>query len=365
MIQRLLNGFFIFLALLVVININCKNQSRSSNGIQGIMDQIEEWVEGERIVGAEILIIRSREIILHEAFGWRDRERNIPMERNTICRIRSMTKPIVGTAILMLMEQERLSITDKVALYIPSFNNEKSREVTIEQLLTHTGGFEDPGYPGTAVDYGSLKELVDAVGTSGPTYTPGERFLYSDGGSSTLAYIVTVVSGMPVEDFIQTNILGPLGMVDSFCNLTEDDPRRSRVSCTYWQNAGEWVKYWDNHDPQVVPFFRGSGGIYSTTTDYARFLTMWVDEGISGSMRFLTPGTVRQALTPSPQSIEGNFPYGFQWSIYDEPTFGHSGSDGTLAWADPVEDLMIFYFTQSRRNNTTGEIVNIVLEALY
>ena len=361
--QRLLNGFLVFLVLLFIIN--CNSQPGSSDGQQSIMEQIEEWVEYERIVGAEILVIRSREIILHEAVGWRDRERNIPMERNTICRIRSMTKPIVGTSILMLMEQEKLLITDKAAQYIPSFNNEKSGEVTIEQLLTHTAGFEDPGYPGSAADYGSLKELVDAVGFAGPTYTPSERFIYSDGGSSTLAYIVTIVSGMPVEDFIQANIIDPLGMADSFCNLTEDDPRRSRISCTYRQSAGGWVKYWDNHDPQVLPFFRGSGGIYSTTTDYARFLTMWVDEGISDSMRFLTPSTVRQALTPYPQSIEGNYPYGFQWTIYNDSIFGHSGSDGTLAWANPAEDLMIFYFTQSRGNDTTGEIVSVVLEALY
>jgi CubicO group peptidase (beta-lactamase class C family) len=287
------------------------------------------------------------------------------MEKNTICRIRSMTKPFVGTALLMLMEQELLSITNKVSDYIPSFDNEKSREITIEHLLTHTGGFEQPGYPGGPEDYENLQQLVDAVGTAGPTYTPGERFSYSDGGSSTLAYLVTLLSGMPVEDFIRSHILDPLSMSDTFCNLSEDDPRRPRVSCTYaLTSTGEWFKYWDNFDPQVVPFFRGSGGIYSTTTDYSRFLAMWIDQGVSGSLRFLTPATVQQALTPSAQSTAAGSPYGFQWIIYDDPIFGHGGSDGTVAWADPENDLMILYFTQSRGNQTAREIIELVLEVL-
>lgn len=325
---------------------------------------IDRWVKEGRIVGAEILFIRSGEIILHEVAGWRDRERNLPMEENTICRVRSMTKPVVGTSILMLYDQGWLSLEDRVSKYLSAFDNDKCREITVEQLLKHTGGFSQPGYPGDAGDYNSLKELVEAVAEAGPEHPPGTLFSYSDAGSSTLAAVVAAVSGVPAEDFIQTHIFDPLGMTDSFCVLEEDDVRRSRIACTYSSETGQWSKYWDNDDPPQVPFFRGSGGIYSTVTDYARFLGMWMDNGSWNSDRFLDSATVSMALTPSVESIAAEFPYGLQWRLYDDSVFLHSGSDGTLALADPENDLLVLYFTQSRRNDTLYEIPDVIKDVL-
>jgi len=344
----------------------------SEEQLKVITDRINEWQENSDIIGAEILIIKSRKTVLHETFGWKNREKKIAWEKNTICRIRSMTKPYVGTSILMLIEEGKLALSDKVSKYVTSYRNKKSPDITIEQLLYHTGGFRQPGYPGAAFNYDSLEELVKTIGDSGPTYSPGERYSYSDAGSSTLAYIVTLVSGMPVEDFIQTRIFNPLGMQDSFCNLAEDDLRRSRVSCTYMKSASSFRKYWDNSSPQRVPFFRGSGGIYSTVTDYARFLSMWMDHGKAQTIQFLKPSTVEIALISSLQSSNNNYSmegYGYQWQIFDKskkplPVFGHGGSDGTNAIAYPDEDLMVLYFTQSRGNRTTGKIRSIVEDAL-
>jgi CubicO group peptidase (beta-lactamase class C family) len=138
--------------------------------------------------------------------------------------------------------------------------------------------------------------------------------------------------------------------------LTEGDSRRPRVSCTYAGGKGKWRKYWDNSSPQAVPYFRGSGGIYSTTADYARFMAMWMDRGEAGSQRFLQPETIQLALTTSPLSDGGDNGYGYQWQVHKKTplTFGHGGSDGTLAIAIPEEDLIFLYFTQSRGNRTIG-----------
>jgi len=338
-----------------------------SDTLKIFSDQVQIWLEDDEIVGAVLMIIKSRKTVLHKAFGWRDKERDIPMEKNTICRLRSMTKPFVGTSILMLSEQDKLTLSDSVAKHISSYGNEKCQNITIEHLITHTGGFKQPGYPWGAHFYKDLKSLVETIGKSGPSYIPGERYAYSDAGSSTLAYMVTEISEIPVEGFIQKNILDRLGMSNTFCNLPENDPRRSGVSCTYSGGKGKWNKYWDNSHPQVVPYFRGSGGIYSTTADYARFLAMWMDEGTAGSEQFLKPETVNQALTPSDLSKQGDRGYGFHWEIYKESelVFGHRGSDRTLAIAAPKKDLIFLYFTQSRGNKTVSEMLALFFEVFY
>jgi CubicO group peptidase (beta-lactamase class C family) len=333
---------------------------------------MEQWARGGDVVGAELVIIKDRKIVLHETAGWKDRERQIPYEPNTIARIRSMTKPFVGTSILMLAEMGRLRLGDPVSTYLSSWDNARSRDITIRQLLYHRGGFTQPGYPDALRRYGSLREAVDATGTAGPQHEPDSRYFYSDAGSATLGAVVAEISGMPVERFIETRILEPLSMGSSFTMLSEDDPRRPRVSSTYTRsNAGaRFEKYWENTQPQTMRFFRGSGGMYSTPIDYAKFLALWMDYGRAGSERLLQRETVVRALDGRPTG--GSYDYGMQWQVFPEagspttarPMFGHGGSDGTIAFADPNQDGMVLYFTQSRGGSTTGRMLELARAAM-
>ena len=243
-----------------------------STSLNKITQEIKKWVENGDPVGAEFLVIKNRKIIKHETFGWMNREKKIPVKRNTICRVRSMTKPFIGTAILILEEQGKLKLDDPISKYLPSFDNEKSGKITIRQMLTHTAGFRQDAYPRPLSVCKSLREAVDIVGKQGPPDQPGTKFTYSDKDSSTLGAVVAEVSGVPVEEFIQTRLFTPLGMKNSFCNYKETDPRRGNVSCTYRKASGGFVKYWDPSQPQRLRFFRASGGIYSTPMDYAKFL---------------------------------------------------------------------------------------------
>lgn len=352
----------------------------SSKSLNAIGDHIERSVRTGEVVGAEWLIIKNRKIIMHEAVGWNDREENVPMTINTIFRIRSMTKPFVGTSILMLMEEGKLRLSDPVAKFLPSFNNEKSRVITIKHLLSHIGGFAQSGYA-FFKSYNSLREAADAAGKMGPPYQPGTRFLYSGAGSATLGAVVAEVSGIPLEDFIQTRILSPLGMTNTFCNLTEDDLRRKNVSSTYVKTFFGFKKYWDNSQPQVMKYFRAAGGMYSTPIDYAKFLLMWMDKGQFDSKQFLSPDSVRNALECEALSKKENGKdktfskrcYGMMWGIVLEKSneelvaFGHAGSDGTIAWAVPKESTMVFYFTQSKQGSTPGyfgEFMSLIKECL-
>jgi CubicO group peptidase (beta-lactamase class C family) len=233
--------------------------------------------------------------------------------------------------------------------------------------LTHTAGF-----PLTLIDkplsaYRGPRDVADQAGRIGPSSPPGP-FRYSDTDSATLAAIVSVVSGQPVDEFIRRRILEPLGMKDTFCVLGKDAPPRSRVSSNHAGSPGLWHKYWDHEAKPLFPFFHGPEALYSTTTDYARFLELWLDRGQIGGQSLLSATAVERALRPAqPMLSPGSntpFPtalspphYGQHWMVYVPPKpgaaaalpiFGHGGSDGTLALVFPDHELMAFYFTQSR-----------------
>ena len=346
-------------------------------------DTVRKWIDDGRIVGAVMLVIRNGRVVLFEAAGMADRERKQEMTVGTICRLRSMTKPLIGTAVLMLVEEGRLKLTDPVSRYLPSFRAPRSRDITVQQLLTHTSGLTGAIYDTlTGTTYKTLREAVDAVGAKGPEHTPGTRYEYSDPGTSTLGALIAEVSGMPAERFLETRILEPLGMKESICHFTTDDPRAPRVAATYHGGAGKWEKYWDSTQPQLLPFFRASGGLYAPALDYAKFMSMMLGGGEFGGRRLLSRESVRLATSPHADSVytpeeraKRNTFYGLHWVAHTdkyrpvEPPlapgmFSHGGSDGTLAWADPSSGVIGVYLTQSRGNGTGGEFMRLVQAAI-
>ena len=168
----------------------------SPEALKAMAAGIRQLVEDDEAVGAEVLVLHKRKVVLHEAFGWSDLDRRTPFTRNTIVCVRSMTKPLVGTAIQMLIDEGKLSLTDRASKYLKSFDNDKSRAVTIEQLLTHTAGFPLTLVNKQLSSYSGQRAIVDEAGKIGPSSPPGS-FKYSDTDSETLAAIVAEVSGQP------------------------------------------------------------------------------------------------------------------------------------------------------------------------
>ena len=157
---------------------------------------------------------------------------------------------------------------------------------------------------------------------------------------------------MPVEKFIQDRILEPLALTDTHTAFSPEVPWASRVNPTYSRSdpGDPWVQYWDPSQPQTFPFFRASGGLYTTILDYARWLTVFMDLGVYGEGRLLSEETVREAIGPA-----ASMGYGLHWEIFSSPpedgglpAFGHGGSDGTLALAMPSYGVVALVFTQSR-----------------
>ena len=344
----------------------------SSDALEELADTVRGYFEDGHMVGGELLVIKNRRTVLHEAFGWKDREDKKPMDLNTICNVRSMTKPFTGAAAQILIDEGKLSLDDPVAKYLPGFDNEKSKTITVEQLLTHRSGL--PLSILTSLDeYEDLYSLANAVGERGPEFTPGSKFWYSDAGSEALGAVVEQISGVLLDEFIAERLLEPLGMNDSFYLLPgkDRDSRWDRIASSYYGSTGSWTKFWKPNGTPLYPFVLGSQSLYSTPMDYARFLAMWMDEGLSlDGQRVLSREAVERMLTPvsvlSQMGSDARMPTFFDglWTYYGQMSVlyvasetlqggkpqgvGHSGSDGTIAWAWPELDLMVLYFTQSR-----------------
>ena len=267
------------------------------------------------IVGAELVVIKNRNIVLHEVFGWKDRENKIPLEKNSVFNIRSMTKPITGTAVQILIDEGRLRLDTRASEYIPGFDNDGSKSITIEQLLSHMSGLP-LSIIASADEYETLFSLANATGVVGPVFEPGSKFWYSDAGTEVLGAIVEAETGQSLDVFVTERILDPLKMNDAFYfhPATINDSRRDRIPVLYVGGVGEWVKVWSPDEP-LYPFAFGSQGVYCTPVDYARFLAMWMDGGEVGWRRLLAPAAVSRTLTPvtkmSTLGSDAPYPTGF------------------------------------------------------
>lgn len=340
-----------------------------------ITSEVRTWVDEKDVVGAEFMILKDRKVVLHEAVGWMDAEDKVPMAKGSIFCVRSMTKPLVGTAVQMLIDAGKLALDDKASKFLKSFDNDRSRDITIEQMLTHRSGFPITLIDKPLKEYANHREIVDQAGEIGPSEKPGKRFEYSDTNFETLAEIVGIVSGQSCDEFLRARVLEPLAMKDTYCVLGKDAPDRARVCSNYVGERGHFEKYWDNRGEPLFPFLLGAAGLYSTCEDYARFVELWLDRGVIAGKPLLSDAAIARALRPIvPMSMIGSdapYPtsfdhasvkYGQAWMVWDDgkpraenalPIFGHSGSDGTFVWVFPEENVIALYFTQSR-NGLSG-----------
>jgi CubicO group peptidase (beta-lactamase class C family) len=320
------------------------------------VDLFRRAVERDELRGVVLLVARHGTIVLHEAIGWRHRGYRLPMEKDTLFRMASNTKPVVATAVLMLEEDGKLALSDPVAKHLPSFDNFRSRGITIFHLLTHTSGFRIGPifYPfDEELKRGEKPTLEGAVakfGKEGPEVEPGTSYSYSNAGYNTLGAVIERASGQPLEAFLKARIYDPLGMHDT---LNHEDPTKLHRMATVYRGRRtgdgtriEWTRGFTPDDPPDFPVIRASGGMISTALDYAKFLQMFLNKGAYGNVRLLSEAAVAKATTPHVK-IDERASYGLGWQIDAAGVYSHSGSDGTYAWVDPARDLLGLVFTQS------------------
>ena len=330
-------------------------------------ERLYSRVLARHLVGSEILVIKDGRIVLHQAMGWADIDRAVPMERDAVFRIASMTKPFVGTATLMLVEEGMLELDGRVAAHLPSFDNSRSGAITIRQLLTHRSGFAQGAEPDGYADAPSILDAVELLGAQGPDFPPGDDFIYSDLNSETLGALIEVVTGEPVERYLERRIIEPLGLGDTHTSFAPEVSWADRVPSLYrrW-GEGPWERFWNPLRPHEVAWFSPAGDLYSSAFDYAEFLTGFLAEQ-------LVPGTfVDEALAdPIADSRPAPVPrwYGMHWEIYSRggasdslPAFGHRGASGTVGMAIPDANAIVVYLTNSQETDVVEEVIAAALE---
>jgi len=319
------------------------------------VDLFRAAVERDELRGVVLLVARHGTIVLHEALGWRHVAYRLPMEKDTLFRMASNTKPVVATAVLILEQDGRLSVDDRAAAHLPSFDTYRSRDITIAHLLSHASGlriepiflpFDEEAKKGETP---TLQGAVAKFGAIGPEFEPGTTYSYSNPGYNTLGAIIERASGMALEDVLRTRIYAPLGMTDT---LNHEDPAKlARMATVYEGRKADdgrvaWTQRFTPGDPPDFPVIRASGGMISTAMDYARFLQMYLNGGEYDGARILTPASIAKATT-SHIEVGDAGGYGFGWMVSADGVYAHSGSDGTYAWVDPSRDLFGLVFTQS------------------
>lgn len=332
-----------------------------------------EAVERGDLVGAVLLVARDGKVVLHEAVGSRNWEANLPMERNTMFRMASNTKPLISTSVAILAERGKLRYADPVRKYIPSFDNYKSGFTTIDQLLSHTSGFRintlflepymsrSPEHP----DAPTLQLEVARYGEVGAAVAPGTTYSYSNPGFNTLGALIEIAGGKPLDVFLRDEIYRPLGMVDTYNHEVAGklDGKLSRMGAVYYtRKDGKWVAGWKPGDDAQVPFVRASGGLISTAWDYAIFLQTFLNGGSYGNVTLLKPETVKLMTTVHTPPVPGNAGgYGYGWMLNGNGVYSHGGSDGTFAWVDPGRNIIGLVFTQTPRGaNPTQKFMELV-----
>ncbi len=344
--------------------------------LEGALGLYHEAVERGDLVGAVLLVARKGRIVLHEAVGMRDKERGLPMERNSMFRMASNTKPVVATAVAQLVEEGKLSYDDLVREYIPEWDNYRAGFITVGHLLSHSSGLriptlflqplgENPTLPSESARFGPI----------GAEVTPGETYSYNNPGYNTLGALVEIASGQLLEDRLMETVYGPLGMTDSYNHHAghEVGGKVDRMGAVYYQRGpdGDWAPGGTPGGPVAFPFARASGGMISSAWDYAVFSQMFLNGGAYDGAEILSPESVDVMTSPkihiAGEGDEASY-YGYGWRLADG-TFGHGGSDGTNAWLDPGREIIGLVFTQTPRGDNRGtrlerfrELVNLSLE---
>ena len=324
-----------------------------------------EHIEKKQFPGAVILVARKGGIVYRKAFGDRTVSPSpSPLEVDTIFDMASLTKIMpTAVAIMILVEEGRLSLSDPVSKHINRFSQYGKHRVTVRQLLTHYSGLRPSlslktqwtGYE-TAVARACREQLATR---------PGARFKYSDINYVVLGEVVRVISGDHLDAFSRKRIFEPLGMKDTSFNPR--DRMKSRIAPTERQ-GGKWL-HGRVHDPTAARMggCAGHAGVFSTADDLARFGQMILNGGVYDGRRILSPLAVLQMTTPqSPTGKPVLRGLGFDiHSRYHAPrgdlfpvgSFGHSGYTGTSLWIDPHTETLVVILTSRLHPSGRGNAV--------
>jgi CubicO group peptidase (beta-lactamase class C family) len=366
--------------------------SVSTERLERIDTLMQQYVDENLIAGAVALVLQNGKPVYEHAAGWADKEAGTRMSVDTIFRIASQSKALTSTAILQLQERGKLVATDPVSKYIPEFAKTTvmvngsavpaKRPITLRDLLTHTAGISYGTNPEIAALY-KEKGLGPAAGIgwytadkNEPICTtmeklgslpfmaqPGEAFVYGY-NTDILGCVVERASGVPLDEYIRTNITQPLGMKDTNFYLPKD--QRARLAAVYGTGpngkivrAANDAKGQGHYVDGPRRSFAGGAGLLSTARDYARFLEAIRNGGTLGAARILAPRSVALMTTNQIGDIYDKPGMGFGFGFETVESYGASGMEapGSFGWGGA-------YGTNYRVDPTSGLVVVLMIQLM-
>jgi CubicO group peptidase (beta-lactamase class C family) len=356
---------------------------------------VQQSIDDKRIAGMVTLVVRHGRVAWFDARGMADREAGKEMQKDSIFRLCSMTKPIVSTAVMMLYEEGKFLLEDPISTYLPEFKNPRvlvkpatgpsytipaTREITIRDLLRHTSGltyqwdgdlgqaYDDAKVASGLLQYdGTIAESVKRLAALPLLFNPGDRWNYSL-SVDVLGRLVEVVSGKPLDQFLAMRIFEPLGMKDTFFYLPQEKVDRLATAYTYYDGKGlarfpdapiaEGTMVYSADYPYKGPrkLFSGGAGLCGTAMDYARFCQMMVGGGSLGNVRIISRKSVELMSHDQLGKIKSETAFGLGFGIDGVRDPLHElGSAGSFNWGgffytsfeiDPKEDMIVISMAQ-------------------
>lgn len=363
----------------------------SRDRLDRLSDVMQAYVDDGRLSGSVILVARHGKVAYFESFGQRDIEANSPMGDDAIFRIASQTKALVSAGILMLQEEGKLLISDPAGKYLPEFAKTRvavakhgggydivdaESPITIRQLLTHTSGSSYGRGP--AADQWKaagiqdwyfahrdepIRETIARLAALPFDAQPGEKYIYGY-NTDILGAIAEAASGQSLDVFLRTRIFEPLKMEDTHFYLPAG--KRDRLATVYSAEDGKITRAPKEGTMQSQgqyvdgprKSFSGGAGLLSTAMDYARFLQAMLNGGELDGVRILSRKTVELMTTDHLQGLDFRPGQGFGLGFAVVKDLGERGTPGSVGefgwggayhssyWVDPVEDMVVVYFTQ-------------------
>ena len=389
----------------------------TEEGMAELDAAMRKIVADQDVAGMVWLLARDGKVATFDHAGLARVDDDAPMDKDSLFRIYSMTKPVTGVALMMLHEEGLWEFDDPVSKHVPEFADlkllvsydeegnvelaEPSRQPTMRELLNHSAGFgyglsgQDPvnnAFRQSQVLASSdLDQLIDRIADIPLLYEPGEQWFYSV-AVDIQGYVVQKLSGMRFGEFLEQRMFLPLGMNDTRFYVQEQDRPRFAEVHNWDEERGTLVQRPPRtdrptyHDPNRLE--SGGGGLVSSTHDYARFLQMLVNEGELDGVRILSPESVRIMRTNSlrDELLMGGGPnragapgtgFGVDFAVIFDPeaanspqgpgTYYWSGAAGTWFWIDPVHDMFWVGMIQAQgaRRPGAANMRNVARDIIY
>src|SRR6267154_1516600 len=358
--------------------------AQTAASLDSIPARMHDVIVSNQVPGAVTVVATRDSVLRMDAQGWADPEHKSSMRVDSIFWIASMSKPITATAVLMLLEEGKLSLDAPISKYIPELGglktaDGKTQRITLRHLLTHTSGM------GEATDEeakaaSTLSDLIPAFASKPLAFVPGSKWQYCQSGILTLGRIVEIVSGVPFDVFLRKRIFDPLDMKDTTFYLSADQMRRWVIPA---RREGEQLipaeigllyghpPTWRDHYPA------SNGGLFSTAPDYTRLSQMLLNGGVLDGRRYLMAESVRMMSTIQTGDLVTGFTPGNAWGlgvcIVREPqgvtemlspgSFGHGGVYGTRFWIDTKRGVaLIMMIQRSNFKNADDSPVRVAFQ---